>query len=211
MKEHPFAIGQVIKEAWELTKAHLGFLIGFQLIIFGIMALFGGLDPEGKWVLWQMLGWVVLILVKMGLYNSSLLITGGIQPGFNQLYQNWRMLISWVIASFLFGLMFMIGFALLIVPGLYIWARYGFFPFFILDKDVGPIEALKMSAKATEGIRWQVFLLFISCLGLDILGALFFGVGLLFTIPITLLAIAIVYRRITGTAQAEEQLIEDRK
>lgn len=203
MHERLFSIGQVLKEGWELTKAHLGFLIVFQLIIFAIMALFGGVDPEGKWVLWQMLGWAVLILAKMGLYNSALLITGGVQPGFNQLYQNWRMFIAWAIASFLFALMFMIGLALLIVPGLYILARYGFFPFFILDKDAGPVEALQMSAKATYGIRWPVFLLFMSFLGLNIVGALLFGVGLLFTIPTTLLAFAIVYRRLTGTDQAE--------
>jgi uncharacterized membrane protein len=201
MNEAPFTIGGAIREGWRLTKENIGFLIVYQIILYVILVLTGGTQEKWEWSLWHFLGWIILILGKMGLYNSTLLITSGIKPNFDQLYKNWRMFFSWVVASFLFGIMLVIGFALLIVPGCYLWARYGFYPFFILDKKSGPLEALSESAATTEGIRWPVFLLFLACAGLDVLGILFFGIGLLLTVPITLLALATVYRKITESRQ----------
>lgn len=199
MGEQRFTIGGAFEEGWRLTKENLGFLIGYQIILYVLSFIFG-ISYEGRGLtLWYLFGWALIVLVKMGLYKSSVLIVDSIKPTFEQLYKNWRLFISWVVAGFLFGIMFAIGLILLIVPGCYILARYGFFPFFIIDKEAGPIEALKLSAKATEGIRWPIFLLFLACLGLDILGFLLLGVGLLITIPITLLALAKVYRQITAT------------
>lgn len=192
----PFMVGEVIKEGWRLTKANLGYLIAYQIIMIALFLLFSGSYHGLAGLIWEIIGWAVFILVKMGLYNSALLITKKTKPEFEQLYQNWPSFLSWVIASILFSIMFAIGLALLIVPGCYILAMYGFFPFFILDKGVGPLDALKESARATKGIRGLVFLLFLACFGLDLLGLLFFGVGLLLTIPVTLLALTVAYRRI---------------
>lgn len=195
MDAQPFTIGNAIKEGWRLTKEYIGFFIGYQIILYLLTIVFG-VSHGWKWAPWHILGWILVVLVKMGLYNSALLTTVGIKPGFDQLYKNWRLFISWVVASFLFGIMFIIGLILLIFPGCYVLAKYGLFPFFILDKNLGPIEALKQTGQATKGIRGKVFLLFLACFGLDILGVLCFGIGLLITVPITLIALAYVYRRI---------------
>lgn len=197
MEVQPFSIGEAFKEGWKLTKENLGFLIGYQIILYALTLLFSGTHSNFRLALWHILGWTIIVLVKMGLYNSALLIAAGVKPSFEQLYQNWRMFISWVIASILFGIMFTIGLILLVVPGFYILARYGLFPFFILDRKMGPIDALKAAAEATEGIRWQIFLLFLACLGLNLLGLLLLGIGLLFSVPVTLLALALVYQKIT--------------
>ncbi len=202
MDLQPFTVGGAIKEGWRLTKENLGFLLAYEIILFLVCVLLGAIHDGFILAIVHFIGWLVCLLIKLGLYNSSLLITAGIKPGFDQMYKNYPLLLSWIIASILFGIMFVIGLVLLIVPGLYVWAKYGFFPFFILDKKAGPIEALKLSGKATEGIRWHIFLLFLACLGLNLLGIILLGVGLLFTIPTTLLALAIVYRRISSRIQS---------
>lgn len=194
-----FSIGEAFKKGWELTKEHLGFLIGYQIILFLLTIIFSGGSEGFLGSIWRFIGFVVVVIVKMGLYNSALLITNNIKPTFEQLYANWRLTVSWVIANFFFAVMFLVGLILLIAPGLYVLARYGFFPFMLLDRDLGPVEALKQSAQATEGIRWQLLLLLLACIGLNILGLLFFGVGLLITFPVTLLAVASVYRRVVST------------
>lgn len=94
----------------------------------------------------------------------------------------------------LFGL-----FLLLLIPVVYLAVRYFLFPFFVLDKDMGPIEALKASAKATEGHRWFLCLLLLVLTLLNIGGAILLGIGLLFTIPISALALTWVYRKLTNT------------
>lgn len=195
--QQPILIGEAFKEGWKLTKEHLGFLIGYQIILYFLAILFSGAHRGFAWSAWHILGWIVVILAKMGLYNSILLISVGIKPTFSQLYANWHLFFSWVVASFLFAVLFIIGLILLIVPGFYVWARYGLFPFFILDKGIGPIEALKETAKATEGMRWEIFCLLLACAGLNLLGFLCFGVGLLFTVPITLFALTRAYRQIS--------------
>lgn len=205
MKSQSFSIKGALQEGWELTKVNIGFLVVYQIILFILMWLFG--ESQGNWRLAPIhfVGWVIIMLGKMGFYHSALLLTKGLKPSFNQFYSNWRLLLSWIIAGILFGIMFVIGLILLIVPGLMVWAIFGLYPFFILDKGSGPIEALQQSAEATKGIRWQIFLLFLACAGLDLLGLLCFGVGLLIAAPITLIALTSVYRKITGQSKTSIQ------
>lgn len=193
MNAPAFSISDVIKRGWELTKAHIGYLIVYQIILWIFVLL---LTATQERVILHVLVWVALVLLKMGLYKAALLITNGIKPGYEELYQNWRQLPSWIIAGILFGLMFTLGFILLIAPGLYVWARYDLYPFAILDKQLGPVNALKEASKISEGNRWQIFLLFLACVGLNILGILALGFGLLISVPVTILAVALAYRQL---------------
>lgn len=196
--DNVFSIGDSLKKGWESTKTHLGFLIGYEIILFFLVFIFSLGNDRILGILWRTLGFVVMVLVKIGLYNSALLIARNIKPNFDQLYINWRLAVSWIIANFLFGLMFVIGFLLLIVPGLYVLARFGLFPFALVDGHLGPIEALQESSRLTEGLRWKLLLLWLAFAGINILGALVFGIGLFITIPVTLLALAYVYRQIVA-------------
>jgi uncharacterized membrane protein len=201
-----YKIGEFLSKGWKFTKQHLGFFISYVIIMFFISFLFGGiaeaLSEQGRNFLSFLIhvaGWIVGTFIQMGLYKSALLVTSGIKPGFDQLYTNDKYFFSYFISSLLYGLMILIGILLFIIPGLYVLARYALFPFFVLDKNMGPVEALKAASKASEGKRWFLFL-FLIVLGLiNIGGALLLGIGLLFTIPISLLAFTAVYRRITNT------------
>lgn len=105
----------------------------------------------------------------------------------------------------LFLVLYFLGFILVLAVSFYILARFGFCSFFILDKNAGPIESLKASSAATDGIRWPIFLLILALIGLNLLGLLLFVVGLLITIPVTLIALATVYRQITGQSKKSIQ------
>jgi uncharacterized membrane protein len=205
MKDKAFSISGAIQEGWELTKVNIGFLVVYQIILFVLMWLFSNSNNDWRLAHIHFIGWIIVMLGKMGFYNSALLLTKGLKPSFDQFYSNWRLLLSWIIAGFLFAIMFVIGLLLLIVPGLMVWAIFGLYPFFILDKGSGPIEALQQSAEATKGIRWPILLLFLACAGLDLLGLLCFGVGLLIAAPVTLIAMATVYRKITGQSRTSIQ------
>jgi uncharacterized membrane protein len=73
-----------------------------------------------------------------------------------------------------------------------------FVPYIVIDRGLGPIEAMKESWRVTKGHKWQLFLLFLALIGLNILGAIALIVGLLVTIPITMLAAAHAYRTLTS-------------
>lgn len=194
-----FTVGEVLKKGWELFKVNLGFLISYQLVMYVILALM--VATQG---IWHFLIWVCALLVKMGFVYSCILITRGLKPDFDQLYKHWRLFLSWVIANFLFAVMFTIGLVLFVVPGLYVLARFGMYPFFLVDKNLGPIEALSQASKSTEGQRWPIFVLFMAVIGLDILGFLFFGVGEFITVPVTSLALAVVYNKLINYKKTVE-------
>jgi uncharacterized membrane protein len=114
---------------------------------------------------------------------------------------------KYLIGDILYGLIIIGGLILLIIPGI-IWAiQFQFFGYLIIDKGLGPIEALKKSSKITKGAKWDLFLLGILLVLINILGALALLVGLFATIPTTMIANAFVYRKLlsqTETLQENE-------
>ena len=233
MDAQPFTIKEALKEGWKLTKANLSFLICYQIILFVIHMVLVAINKQ-EGLPWTLLYWAVFIIAmvpQMGFYNSALLITAWIKPAYDQLYKNWRLLLSWFVAGILISILLIVGYAISSVPALlgvyyfdshanlplillyvasfllfvfvnlYVFARYGLYTFFILDKGLRTLEALKRAEKATEGIRWQVALLFLACFAVNLLGLLLLVIGLLFTVPTTLLAIATVYRKISYRAE----------
>lgn len=76
-----------------------------------------------------------------------------------------------------------------------------FYSYFIVDKNAGPIEALKKSWAITRGVKWDLFL-FGLLLGLITLaGLLALVVGLFVAIPVGLLANTYVYRKLLARAE----------
>lgn len=211
MKQHPeITIGQAFKNGWHYTKAFLEFAIGYQIIVFFFYA--AQLYFQNSFYGWQgnvaaFLLWIVGVLFQMGWVRSCLLIVKeNIRPKFDQLYRNWRLLISWVVAHFLCALLVAVGFVLLIIPGFYFLARYSLLSFVILDKDAGPLEAFGLAAEASRGIRGRLFLFMIAAFFFNLLGFLLLIVGLLFTIPVTWFALAWIYSQTQKPVSKTEEL-----
>jgi uncharacterized membrane protein len=188
-----FSIKDVLKNGWELTKANLGFLIVYQIILLALVAIhYEGMD---YWIVGLIIS-LASTIAHMGFVKSSILIVNGIKPEFDQLYIHWKKIISWILGSFFYTLIVTVGLIFLVIPGIYFMIRYGFYGWFIVDKDYGPIESLQVSARATRGIKWQLFFLFLIILLINIVGFLLLGVGLLITAPVSMLAVATVYKMI---------------
>ena len=83
---------------------------------------------------------------------------------------------------------------LAIAAALAVSSVFFFAMFAVIDRSLGPIEALKESARITEGIRLKIFLFMLAAGAINILGILLLFVGLLVTMPLTSLAMAHAYR-----------------
>jgi len=75
--------------------------------------------------------------------------------------------------------------------------KFTFYSYFIVDKGAGPIEALKLSSKITDKVKWRLLLLSLTLAGINILGFLALFVGLFITIPLSTIAKAKVYRQLS--------------
>ena len=81
--------------------------------------------------------------------------------------------------------------------------RLMFSPYFIMDKDSGAIESLKLSFRATKGEIWGLFGFNILIAVINFVGSIPFALGLFLTIPLSMIAAAAAYRQITSTYSPE--------
>jgi len=65
------------------------------------------------------------------------------------------------VASILYGLIVLGGLFLFIIPGIYLGLRFGFYTFFIADKNAGIIDSLKRSWNVTRNHGWHLFAIII--------------------------------------------------
>lgn len=107
---------------------------------------------------------------------------------------------QYLIAKILLALITGIGFVLLIVPGIIFMLMFLMTQYLVVDKKLGPIEALKESRRITKGHKGQLLLLVLTVAGLNILGAIVLLVGLFVSIPVSMLAIVHAYRTLEHKA-----------
>lgn len=82
-----------------------------------------------------------------------------------------------IVAGFVFGVLVVIGFLLLIVPGIYLITALAFFLVFVALEDESFIDSLSSSWELTEGRRLSVFLLFVAIVLVQIVAAVFGGIA----------------------------------
>lgn len=95
---------------------------------------------------------------------------------------------------------------MLIIPGIYLSIAYLFALYLLVDHKLSVWQALETSRKAVTH-QWFKFFGLMLLLGLlNIAGALCLLVGLLWTLPMSYIALGIVYRKVFGTRVLEENL-----
>ena len=104
------------------------------------------------------------------------------RPAFRDFLGKWKYVPRLVGGYILYFLAVFIGLILFIVPGLILLARLYFFDLLIIDKGMGPIQALKESYTMTKGYGWKIFLLvFVIIPAVFLLWTMIFLIGLLDT------------------------------
>lgn len=192
-------IDGALKFGWESLKKYLSFFLLLALFLgllyfteFMISNIFE--DIQGVSLLVNILFYVVDIMINLGIVIIALQIMDNIKPDFSFIFQSMPFIINFFVASLLYTAAVIIGTILLIVPGIYFGIKYMYFPYFIIDRNAGPIEALQMSGELTEGVKWELIVFSLVIYGINLAGMLAFFVGIFITIPITSLAWAYVYR-----------------
>lgn len=85
---------------------------------------------------------------------------------------------------FITGLKNILWYFLLIIPGIMKSYEYSMVPYLLTDDtNLTSSEAIEISRELTDGHKWEMFVLDLSFLGWNILGALLFGIGIFFVTP----------------------------
>ncbi len=100
------------------------------------------------------------------------------------------------------------GFFLLVLPGIYLSVAYSFAPYLIVEKNMGVWQALETSRKAITEYWWRYFGLMLIALLLFILGAIPVLLGLVWVLPIIVIATGEVFLKTFGTDEGETPELE---
>jgi len=97
------------------------------------------------------------------------------------------------------------GMILIVLPAIYIILTYSFATYIFLDQNLGINESFAESALITKGHKMELFKFWFWLLILNILGGAIFLVGLVVTLPITILAIIEVYKMLSTRISNDPQ------
>jgi uncharacterized membrane protein len=202
MNGHKFSIDEAVGFGWGVAKRNVIFFLLIFVIAAVASGIFQGVQDATKEqapfisLLFALAGLFVTTVVSIGFTRISLKFADGETPRFEDLFTGYPLFVNFFFASVLYGLIVIVGLILLIVPGI-MWAvRFSQFSYLVVDKGLSPAESLRKSADITQGARWHLVLFALILLGINLLGALALGIGLLWTIPTAMVAAAHVYRKL---------------
>jgi len=110
-----------------------------------------------------------------------------------------------VLASLFVTVIVVIGFVLLIVPGIIFACKLAFTPYLVVDRKMAVMEAIEESWRMTGGHAWKVFLIGLLAIPICIAGLLCFGVGIIISIMLVSLAFASLYHAVSSSGKASVQ------
>lgn len=205
-----FSIKSALGFGWETFKRRPWFFVGATLVIFLLYIAAGALtgtidyaltgDTENHSGVGSILDWLIGTLISMGVV--AFYLKAHDNPEQVTLSALWHPHPYWsyLAATVLVGLVIVLGLLLLIVPGIIFGLMFMFTSFIVIDRALGPIDAMKESKRITSGYRWRLlgFILLLALINLA--GVIALVVGLLVTVPVTSIAFANAYRVLSDRA-----------
>jgi uncharacterized membrane protein len=199
--------GTAISYGWKAMTRYIGPFVLIALVVVGVQIVLSvvGYAFDSYWLrmVWNILVWIVGLILAMGLIRAALSVLDGGQPEVGMLFRS-EGLAPYLIASILVGLAVGVGLILCIIPGIIVAFLFAFYGYAIVDgRTNDAIESMKMSWNLVSKNIGPLLLLFILAFLINLVGALLCGIGLLFTYPITAVAVAYAWRTISGGQVAQ--------
>lgn len=207
MTAEKFSISEAIHFGWNTMKSNLGFFIGLLIFVFlftSLSSIIAAKATEANiflGLIFYIADFSLSIIISIGLVKIALRFCDNEKGRFADLFSQYPLFPQYLVGSILYGLIVFAGTILLIIPGIIWGIQFCFYDYFIVDKGLGPIEALKRSSAITRGVKWDLFGFFLILSGINLLGALCLLIGLFVTIPTTMVALAFVYRKLMAQAE----------
>lgn len=201
-----------ISFGWKTFKARPAFFVGSILIYAAVQYVLVIIEKT-----------LTGELAKPLLFVIGLFVATGLSVGFTKLYLKahddvhhvsftdardfssfWQYFATSVVLAVVFFLGVMLTFyipggdLLIIIPSLFFALTFSMAPYIIVEKKAWTVPAFKESWKITKGSLFQLLILGALLVILNILGAIPFLLGLLITAPVSMLAMAHVYRALSS-------------
>ena len=208
-----FSVGEVLNEAWQSTKGAKGSIWAAVGVMYLIMLILGlglgflqaaiGLTAESAAGVWAEIGVQSLVSALSTLFTAGLMYIGVRRAAdkpisWKMVFDGVPMAVKLIIASILMTLLVISGFFLLILPGIYLGVGYTMTLPLMLNRKLEPWQAMEVSRKAIHKVWWKVFGLFFIMGLIYLVSSIPLGIGLIWTVPMSVILVGVVYRYLFG-------------
>lgn len=208
-----FTMGEALNEAWRYTKGAKGSIWAAVGMTYLIMLILGiglmylqqqiGLDPESATGIWAEIGIQSLASAMSTLFTAGVFYIGVRRAAeksysWKMIFDGFSMAVKLIVASILMTLLIVSGVVLLVLPGIYLAVGYTMTLPLMLDRRLDPWQAMEVSRKAIHKVWWKVFGLFFVMGLIYMVSAIPFGIGLIWTVPMSVVLVGVVYRYLFG-------------
>jgi uncharacterized membrane protein/DNA-directed RNA polymerase subunit RPC12/RpoP len=209
---YDFTIGAILKEAWQKTSGVKGPIWGAALMIFLVIIGFS----LGGWLLSTVLGGegenlalsaALQITLTVAIYPliAGVMMIGlrhsvGRPVSWKQAFGYFALLLPLVVSSLLATVLTFVGFLLLLLPGIYLSLAYMLVIPLIVDKGMGPWQAMEASRQAIHQCWFKAFGLYFVMVLIYLVSIIPLGLGMIWTLPMFVMVSAILYRELFGVS-----------
>lgn len=221
-------VGAAVNYGWTKFQANVGQMILAALAIFaGVVVIYGiafvaiilpagdtecSFDSDGSYSCDSgglgILGLVVLALLYVVMFVYAQIIGAGlIREGLGVTegrsfttagvfkFEN---IGNVIVTSLLVGLGTFIGTILCVIPGIIFGFLTMFSLFFVVDKNLAPVDAIKASIDLVKNNLGSTIIWYLVAYVIALVGAVLCGVGLLVAIPVILVGTCYTYKKLSG-------------
>ena len=197
--EHSFSIQEAFTTGWNLFISHWRLFLVIQLATSCVLLLATffverTLEGTALRLFADVLRLGLQLIIGLGLMFVYLRVFDGEHTEPLDVFDPLPLFWGYAGVMILYVLGVGIGLVALVVPGIIIAAGWSLAHYIVIETNSNPVDALKVSWKKTDGHKLNIVLFGAIACVLNFIGMLFFGIGLLVTLPVTGLAYAHVYR-----------------
>lgn len=197
--------------AWITLKKQSGLFTAILLtfcaswVILEVIVVAGQRFGLLLWVIAHLSFLVIFAGMEIGFIRICLAMHAGEQIHYSDIFRELHLGFNFLFVQLVYFVMILAGFVLLIVPGAYLAAKYALYAFYFADGYSNVKQSFQQSAVTSQG-SWP-FLLWFSLLSLllNFLGASLLGVGLIITIPLSLLMKTSIYCQLRAASTDPEK------
>jgi uncharacterized membrane protein len=184
-----------LKAGWPLVQRNPGALIGGFVVIGVLNVVVQAIHIP---VVSPIISFVASVFLMAGYFSIALNVLDNRPAAIGDLFKPVPQLSSMLAVNFITSVAVIIGMVLLVIPGLILAILLGFAPLLVLEQNMAPMDALKRSVDLSKPLFGKLIVFGIVAGIVNFIGALLMGLGLLVTVPMTIMAWVSIYRSVAA-------------